>query len=399
MQKTKKRMKKLFSLLAAATIAATSFTSCLDNDSDNSGTTYSGYVTTAYSVNAGTWHQGDGSMSKITGTVSYTTNTVTMSSQNLINLGELPNDIMIYGNKLYVVGTGTNTIYVYDKRTLRSVATISTDGLMGDAGEQPRCITGAGAYIYVTTYGVADGTPYSADAKGYVAAIDTTSFSLKDKYEVGPYPEDIVAAYTSNNTSNYTIYVANSDYAQGNGSISVISVKSGTASSPLVKTFDNIKNPTKIGIAGTLWIQESATYNADNTEKTSAAIYQWDGSTAPVKVVDAAMMAPVVLSSGYSYTYRIYFISDPWGTPSFGYYTYGSSTTTKITAISGITNPSAFGVDPNTGYIYIGTSNGQINVYSYDGTPIKVGLTAGTYPTAFAFDSPTMIYATSTTGY
>lgn len=389
-------MKKLLSMIAAAIIAATSFTSCMDSDSDDSGTTYTGYVTTAYSVNAGQWHSGDGSLTKITGMVSYTSSSVSMTAQNQTNLGELPNDIMIYGNKLYVVGTGTNSIYVYNKKTLSLISQISTDGLMGDAGEQPRCITGAGGNIYVTTYGVADGTPYSSDAKGYVAVIDTVNYSLKAQYEVGPYPEDIVAAYTGSNTSNYTIYVANSDYAQGNGSISSISVKSGTASSPLIQTFDAIKNPTKLGIAGTLWIQESATYNADYTEKTSAAIYQWDGSTAPVKVVDAAMMAPVVLTSGYSYAYRVYFISDPYGTPSYGYYDYSSKITTKITGISGISLPNAIDVDPYTGYIYIGTAAGEINVYSYDGTPVKVGLSAGAYPTAFAFDSPTMIVANTT---
>lgn len=403
-EKTTKEMKKLLSLLAVAMVTAASFTSCLsDNDDDNSGTSYTGYITTAYLLNAGAWHSGNGSLTKITGTVIYNPSSVTVTSQNLQDLGELPNDIMIYGNKLYIVSTGTNTVYVYDKNSMRSITQLSIDGMMGDAGQQPRCITGAGGNIYVTTYGVADGTAYSADNKGYVAAIDTTNFSLKAQYQVGAYPEDIVAAYNSASTSAYyTVYVANSDYGQGNGSISVINFTNGTASSPQTKTYDNIKNPTKLGIASTLWIQESATYEYDATsgayaQKTQDGIYRWDGSNTPVKAVDAAIMAPAVLSNGYSYVYRIYYVSDPYGTPSYGYYDISSGSTTTLNGISGINSPCAMAVDSNTGYIYIGSSDGQVNVYSYDGTPIKVGLTAGSYPTAFAFDTPKVLTSTSST--
>lgn len=411
-----KRMKKLLSLLAAATITAASVTSCLENDdnSGNSDSTATGYITSAYLVNAGSWGTIDGTLSKITGTytTSSSTSSTTAASLNFTastigSVGDTGNDILIYGNKMYVVVTGENAVRVYDKNSLSLLQSIDTQSLMGGtAGCQPRHIAAANNLIYVSTYGVEAGTAYTADSKGYVAAIDTVNFALQTKYEVGPYPEDLVAASVGSSTTNYYVFVTNSDYGQGNGSISTITINNGTGTVS-TSTFSGIKNPVQIEVGGSyLWIQDMATYDSNYAKVTDDAIWAWGGSTSstPTKVIEgAAMMAPLTLTTyGGSSDARIYFVKDPYGTPSYGYYSVLSGSTTSLD-LSGIAQPCAIGADPYTGYIYVASlaakgdynSSGYVNIYKYsDGSLIKSQLGAGINPTAFAFDFK-YIYKTS----
>ena len=105
---------------------------------------------------------------------------------------------------------GEHKVFVTDANTLKLINTIdmTSDAMLGaEGGAHPRRITGDSGKVYVSTYG------------GYVAAIDTVSFSLKQKYQVGSYPEGLVV-------SNGTLYVANSDYGMGqNPSISKIDLR------------------------------------------------------------------------------------------------------------------------------------------------------------------------------
>lgn len=387
-------MKKFLSMAAIAAAVAFSFTSCINDDDDSSdgSKNYTGFVSNAYVVNAGLWGSGNGSLSRIAATASYSAGTVTFAASDLVALGELPNDILFYGNRLYIVGTGTNKIYVYDKSTMRSIAQVSTTELMGEtAGQQPRNIKIVGANMYVTTYGVSADSGYPMDAVGYVAAIDTLNFQLQAQYPVGAYPEDIEASGT---LSNFNLYVANSDYGRGNGSISIINIVSGSTPTTTTKTFEGIENPTKFAISGYyMYILDFATYSdVDHSKLTNSTVYQWQGVTyTPTKVIEADMMAPITFSSGTSTVSRLYYVNDIYGTPKYGYYDLSSGNTTM--SVTGITKPSAIGVNPYTGYVYIAATDGTTNVYSYDGTLIQSGLSIGSYPTAFAFDFK---YTTST---
>lgn len=402
MQKQQTRMKKLFSLLAAATIAATSFTSCLNDDDDNSSSNPTGYISSAYVVNAGSYYSNiPGSLTKITGaytasSTSTTSATLNFTSGNLYSLGNTANDIMIYGQKMYVVNTGDNTINVYNRSTLGLIKTIDTQSLYdGAQGCQPRKLTGAGNLVYFTSYGVEDdGTGYKSGSKGYVTAIDTVSFAKQASYEVGSYPEGLVA--TGQSLSNYYVFVANSDYGQGDGTISTINVVSGTGTVTTTSfATSGIKNPTKVEVAyNYLWIQDAATYGGapDYAQLTSDAVYQWGGSTTskPTKAFEASMFSPCT-----SYTSVVlYFVKDPYSsTPTYGYYTPSTGGTTAL-AITGIAQPCAIGANPYTGLLYIAslagandyTSSGYVNIYDSTGKLYKSNLNAGVNPTDFAFD-------------
>jgi len=402
-------MKKLFYLWAAAIFTAASFTSCLsdDNNSGNGGTMPTGYITRVYVVNAGSWGTIDGTLTKITGTYTSSSSSTTSTTTGSLNftsttqgtLGDTANDVLIYGNKMYVVVTGTNEVLVYDKNSLSLLERINTQTLLGGtAGCQPRHIAAANNLVYVSTYGVENNSAYSADAKGYVAAIDTANFALQKQYEVGPYPEDLVAAAIGSSTTTYYVYVANSDYGMGNGSISTITVSNGSGTVS-TSAFDGIKNPVQIEVGGNYFlIQDMATYNSSTYAKlTDDAIWAWGGNTtsAPTKVIDgASMMAPLTLTTyGGSRDVRIYFVKDPYGTPSYGCYSVSSGATTSLD-LSGLAQPCAIGADPYTGYIYVASlaakgdynSSGYVNIYDYSGSLVKSQLGAGVNPTAFAFD-------------
>lgn len=410
-------MKKYLSLFAVATIVASSFTACLSDDDDNSSkNTPIGYISSAYVVNAGAYYSGiPGSLSKITcsytqPTTSSTTSTPKFTSRaSALSLGNTANDIMIYGEKAYIINTGDNELDVYDKNSLILLKTIDTKSLVdGTKGCQPRKLAAAGNLVYFTTFGVEDdGLGYKADSKGYVIAVDTVTFSMQKNYEVGPYPEDLVA--TGSSLDNYHVFVLNSDYGKGNGSISDISVVNGNGS-VTTTTFENIKNPTQVEVAyNYMWILDNATYDDSYTQLTQSAVYQWGGSktSAPTKAFEANMFAPLT-SNNSNYAY-LYFVKDAYSkTPTYGYYNPATGSTETLD-ISGIAQPCALGVNPYTGFLYVASlasfqdysSSGYVNVYDYStGKLLSSGLNAGVNPTAFAFDFK-YIYntASSVVGY
>lgn len=110
-------------------------------------------------------------------------------------MGDVGNDLGIYGSKLYAVINCSNKIDVMDKLTVKKVGQIDI----------PNCryIKFYGGYAYVTSY--AGPVEISADYKqrGYVAKIDTATLKVVDTCVVGFQPDqlDIV---------NGKIYVANS---------------------------------------------------------------------------------------------------------------------------------------------------------------------------------------------
>jgi DNA-binding beta-propeller fold protein YncE len=100
-----------------------------------------------------------------------------------LGLGDVGNDIQIYGSKLYVVVNGSNKIEILDKKTTKKVGQIDV----------PNCryITFYKDKAYVTAYA------------GYVAVIDTVSFTINTKINVGQQPEEMAVVGDK-------LYVANS---------------------------------------------------------------------------------------------------------------------------------------------------------------------------------------------
>lgn len=110
-------------------------------------------------------------------------------------LGDVGNDIAIYGNRLYAVINCSNKVEVMDKWTAKRIGQVDI----------PNCryIRFDGDYAYVTSYaGPVLLTP-NYDQIGYVAKVDTATLQVVARCEVGFQPDELEIV-------NGRIYVANS---------------------------------------------------------------------------------------------------------------------------------------------------------------------------------------------
>ena len=171
-------------------------------------------------------------------------------------LGDVGNDLKIYGNKLYAVINCSNLVEVMDVATARHVAAISV----------PNCryVTFDGGFAYVSSYA----GPVNIDPSarpGCVAKIDTVTMKVVGQCVVGYQPEEMCVV-------GRKLYVANSggyrvpDYDRR---VSVIDLDSFT----VVREIDVARNlhrlqPDGLGNIyasrrGDYYDEESATYIID----------------------------------------------------------------------------------------------------------------------------------------
>ena len=363
-------------MAAIAAISIPMLTSCSDDDNENPvppciETEITEGVFLVNSGNSG--NQIPGSLTYISKDGGSTLNAFATANGRV--LGNTPNDVIVYGSKLYIAVTGENTLEVVDKTTLKSIKQISTTELMGeDKGKSPRRLLSDGGHVYLSTF------------DGYVAAIDTTNFAATDIYQAVSYPEGMAIA-------DGVLYVANSDYGQCiNPSISRISLTDGSVEE---KKDELINNPTSLAALGSgLYVLDYGSYDAA-WNQVGAGVYRLTNGTV-TKVADATMMAA-------DHTHNlIYTINAPYTTPAtpITYNVYDITTGENKTFITGddIDSPAAITVDPVTGDVYIASyktnpdtgyadysGNGYVNKYDSEGNLIGQYET-GVGPTAFVFN-------------
>jgi len=105
------------------------------------------------------------------------------------SLGDLGQDMISYGNKLYVSVSESGRISIFDLKTQKLLKSIDLKN--GMQVRQPRSLTSYNGKVLATTL------------DGNVIRIDTTSLSMDGVVRVGPNPEGIAAV-------NGKLYVANS---------------------------------------------------------------------------------------------------------------------------------------------------------------------------------------------
>ena len=111
-------MKKFFILISLAT----TLLSCIKNDEDKSGTFLSGNG--VFIINEGNFMGGNGSLSF------YSYDSLKMFNDLFLNangrpLGDVPNSIVISGERIYITVNNSEKIEVVDRNTLESVKTIT----------------------------------------------------------------------------------------------------------------------------------------------------------------------------------------------------------------------------------------------------------------------------------
>ena len=332
-------MKKYLLGLAVLLMGTAVMTSC-DPAEDYPETYLQVYSTGAYVVNSGNmYNKIESSLTAI----DYASSTATQKVFKAANgrpLGDTANDGIVYGNKIYLAVDQSNTIEVIDKKTKRSIKQIKTTELLGNAeGVHPRHIIADGGKVYFTTYG------------GYVAAVDTTSFALQKKWQVGSYPEGLVIG-------NGNLYVANSNYGAGGGNISCINLSNDNVET---KNIEGVNNPTSISYASNvLYVLDNPVYGPApdyaTTGENALRVVLFDKGKSQ-KVADgnyAVCVTPGATTRMQAAPPYFYVLNAPFGgTPSVSVFTAGSTQPQAMTRSEMPVSPCGIFADPLTGHIFV----------------------------------------------
>ena len=377
-------MKKYLLGLAVLLMGTAVMTSCSD-DNDGPETYLQVYSTGAYVVNSGNmYNKIESSLTAI----DYASSTATQNVFKTANgrtLGNTANDGIVYGNKIYLAVDQSNTIEVIDKKTKQSIKQIKTTELLGNAeGAEPRHIIAGDGKVYFTTYG------------GYVAAVDTTSFALQKKWQVGSYPEGLVIG-------NGNLYVANSNYGAGGGNISCINLSNDNVET---KNIEGVNNPTSIYYAsGRVYVIDNPVYGPApdyaTTGENALRVVLFDKGKSQ-KVADgnyAVCVTPGATTRMQAAQPYFYVLNAPFGgTPSVSVFTAGSTQPQTMTLSEMPVSPCGIFADPLNGHIFVlsnrlGDSgyadySGNGYVAEYDSTGQKLHeYETGVGPCAMFFDS------------
>lgn len=350
------------SALAIFSALSLSLASCGDDDDDPPFTTDPEEKTPSgvFVINSGSFFSG------VNGTLSfldYTSNTLTDSLFVNVNgrtLGGTPNDIVLYGSKLYIAVTDENRIEIVDAHTLHSLSYIEQ--------KQPRCLVAANGKVYASTY------------EGTVISVDTASLAKAATSEVvGSRLEGITAM------GDY-IYVCNAYTYNPVYSYNTNVVKLNAKSLSKVKDINVTVNPTRITNDGSnLYVQSSGNY-----EDISPCIQRVSVNNDSIETLCSGTYMAILNN-------KIYSVNSVYGQPSeYLVYDLATGKTSQFIDGSDIYSPCAIAADPAKGIIYISSYNkgandsadyagrGYIVAYSADGTKLSK-YNAGVAPIAFAF--------------
>ena len=332
-------MKKYLLGLAVLLMGTAVMTSC-DPAEDYPETYLQVYSTGAYVVNSGNmYNKIESSLTAI----DYATSTATQGvfrAANGRSLGNTANDGIVYGNKIYLAVDQSNTIEVIDKNTKKSIKQIKTTELLGNAeGADPRHIIAGDGKVYFTTYG------------GYVAAVDTTSFALQKKWQVGSYPEGLVIG-------NGNLYVANSNYGAGGGNISCINLSNDNVET---KNIEGVNNPTGVYYASdVLYVLDNPVYGpapdyATTGENALRAVSFAEGKSQKVADGNYAVCVTPGATTRMNVVRPYFFVLNaPYGgTPSVSVLAAGSTQPQALTLSEMPVSPCGIFADPLNGHIFV----------------------------------------------
>jgi len=289
------------------------------------------------------------------------------SNANGRGLGDLGQDMIAYGSKVYAVVSNSNSVEV-----IKPESGLSTRIDMGD--RMPRYIAASGSKLYVSCY-----NPHS------VVRIDTATCEIEATWSLtrGFNPEGIavaqgkifvVSSWTADESYNYSYdsvaYVIDENNATVPTAITV-----GCNPQKIVKIDDN-----------RLLVCYSGDYGG---RPAGSAII--DATTLTVSQTNQELAgADVYNGTVYGYASTWTEGSDGSWSQSIGYFTLDPATMTSAPMLEscGITNPYGIAVNPDNGDIYILSGDygvkGDVNCFTQSGT-LRFKSEAGYYPKVALF--------------
>ncbi|MBQ9077778.1 MAG: YncE family protein [Muribaculaceae bacterium] len=290
-------------------------------------------------------------------------------------LGDVGNDLEIYGSKLYAVINCSHKVEVMRERDATRITKIDI----------PNCryAIGHGGHVYVSSY-VSPVQDDPTAPRGAVFKIDTLSLQVMDRVDVGYQPEEMAI-------SNGKLYIANSGgYRAPNYDRTVSVIDLGTFS--VIKDIDVDINLHRVkrDSRGLIYV----TSRGDNAYIPSR-LYVIDPATDQVTRKIDTPVSDLWIHGDSAYIYSAA-INDVTGQTTISYSILNLNThliddnrIIKDGTDSAIKMPHGIAVHPVTREIYITdarnyVSSGRIHCYSPDGT-LKWSQTTGEIPAHFAF--------------
>lgn len=292
------------------------------------------------------------------------------------DLGDVGNDIQIYGNKLYSIINCSNYLEVMDVNTAKHITKIAI----------PNCryIVFKDQYAYVSAY--AGPVQIDPNARiGYVAKIDTAELRVVDECIVGYQPEEMAIAGNK-------LYVANSggyrvpDYDRTVSVIDLVEFEE-------VKKIDVAINLHRIqpDNYGNLYVSSRGDYY-DVPSKTFIIDTKTDKVTDTLHLLPSSNMT-LCRDSLYVYSTEWSYVTKKW-TVSYAIVDTRTKRTVTRNFIKGGTDqrikvPYGIAVNPNTGEIFVTdakdyVSPGTLHCFGSDGKR-KWSVTTGDIPAHIVF--------------
>ncbi len=285
--------------------------------------------------------------------------------ENNIGLGDVANDMIIYGAKMYVVVNNSNKVVITDAKTVKVAGSVTI--------KQPRYAVGYQNKVLVTSW------------EGNVTVIDTTSLQIEKTIAVGKNPEGLAIVGTN-------LYVANSgalSYPTYDNSVSVVDLNTMQESKKITVGVDPQK--VLVNSEGNVYV---TTYgvSAANPSK----IYVIDSKTNSLKDSINSPSSGITIFNDVLYSFFIEYDASFMNIKSITYPVIDTKTKTitKANFISDGTNviyPYGINVDENNGDVYITDVKDFVStgdVFSFDKSgklKFKFSVTPGVGPKKVLF--------------
>ena len=337
------------------------FVSCKPTENEETGDDFNIWV-----LNEGVWSMGNGSIT------AYNTFTYEKeadmygAANNGRQLGDLPNDILLYGSKVYVVVSTANLIDVIDSKTGVSIKQIPVT--TGSTASTPRQIASHNGKVYVCCF------------DGSVVKIDTASLLIEAVAKAGRNPDGICVA-------NNKLYVSNSgglDYPNCDSTISVFDLGTFTE----IKKIAVRINPgqMKADKNGNIYLISNEIWDWGAYQKLSSSCLQRINSTTDQVEVLFDEITGFDIYNDYLYFYIYDYVS-----AIYKIYDLLQNKVINTNFISGATLQVPYGinVNPKNGDVYLFdaldyTSTGDVYCFDKNGTK-KFQFEAGIVPKKAVF--------------